>query len=197
MPNFEEIVRYLAGAWRMMTGRRDGLLLLDLSADGFWNSFYAIAVATPPLFVGWVGYADSIAGDTESSMSRVVMLVTLAFIDIAGWIIPLVLLAIAARPAGIADRFAAYVVVSNWGTVITAWMALPAGLLRLLVPDSPDVAVSVGVVIFLVTLVLSWRLTNAAINKGPAIATGVFVAMVMASIATVLFLQSFFGIEPR
>jgi len=197
MPNFEEIVRYLTGAWRMMTGRRDGLLLLDLSADGFWNSFYAIAVAMPPLFVGWVGYADSIAGETDSSGSRIILLITLAFIDIAGWIVPLVLLAFAARPAGISDRFAAYVVASNWGTVITAWMALPSGLLRLLLPESPDIAISVGVVIFLVTLVLSWRLTNAAINKGPAIATGVFVVMVIASIATVLFLQSFFGIEPR
>jgi hypothetical protein len=197
MPSFEEIVRYLNGAWRMMTGRRDGLLMLDLSADGFWNSFYAIAVAMPPLFLGWVGYADSIAGDTDSSASRIATLITFAFIDIAGWIIPLMLLALAARPAGIADRFVAYVVASNWGTVITAWMALPAGMLRLFLPDSLDVAASVGVVIFLVALVLSWRLTNGAINKGPAVATAVFVAMVVASIATVLLLQDLFGIAPR
>lgn len=197
MPTFEEIIRFLTGAWRLMMGRREGLQLLDLSADGFWSSFYSIAVAIPPLFVGWVAYADSIAADTESSASRILTLLALAFVDIAGWILPLILLALAARPAGIADRFVAYVVASNWGSVITSWMVLPAGLLRLFFPDSPELAVSVGFTIFLVTLVLSWRLTNAAIDKGPAVATGVFVAMVAASIATVITLQSLFGIGPR
>jgi hypothetical protein len=197
MQSFEEIIRYLTGAWRMMMGRRDGLVLLDLSADGFWNSFYSIAVAMPPLFVGWVGYADSIAGDADSGASRIATLLTLAFIDIAGWIVPLILLAVASRPAQIDDRYGPYVVASNWGTAITAWMALPAGLLRLFLPDSPEAAVSLGIVIFLITLVLSWRLTNAAIDKGPAVATAVFVAMVVASIATVIILQGLLGIAPR
>ena len=35
----------LTGAWRLMLGKADGLRLLDLSADGFWNSFFAIVVA--------------------------------------------------------------------------------------------------------------------------------------------------------
>lgn len=197
MPSFEETIRFLTGAWRMMLGRRDGLQLLDLTADGFLNSFYAILVAMPPLIVGWVAYADSIAADADSGVSRIATLLTLAVIDIAGWILPLVLLALAAKPARIADRFVAYVVASNWGSAITSWMALPAGLLRLFFPENPEVAAGIGVVIFLVTLVLSWRLTNVAINKGPAIGTSVFVAMVIASVATVLILQGLAGIEPR
>lgn len=32
-----EIQSGLAGAWRLMTGRADGLKLLNLSADGFWT----------------------------------------------------------------------------------------------------------------------------------------------------------------
>ena len=56
----DEIQRYLTGAWRMMMGKADGLRLLDLSADGFWNSFFAIVVALPALIVGWVGVANEI-----------------------------------------------------------------------------------------------------------------------------------------
>ena len=60
MPSAEEIQQYLTGAWRMMMGKPDGLRLLDLSADGFWNSFFAIIVALPALFVGWVGVANDV-----------------------------------------------------------------------------------------------------------------------------------------
>ena len=38
----------------MMLGKPDGLRLLDLSADGFWNSFFAIVGALPALIAGWV-----------------------------------------------------------------------------------------------------------------------------------------------
>ena len=55
MPSVEDIQQYLTGAWRMMMGKPDGLRLLDISADGFWNSFFAIVVALPALIVGWVG----------------------------------------------------------------------------------------------------------------------------------------------
>lgn len=61
MPSVEDIQRYLTGAWRMMLGKTDGLRLLDLSADGFWNSFFAIVVALPPLVVSWVGAANVMA----------------------------------------------------------------------------------------------------------------------------------------
>ncbi len=61
MPSAEEIQLYLTGAWRMMMGKADGLRLLDLSADGFWNSFFAIVIALPALIVGWVGVANELS----------------------------------------------------------------------------------------------------------------------------------------
>ena len=49
MLSADETQASLTGAWRLMLGKADGLRLLDLSADGFWNSFFAIIVATPAL----------------------------------------------------------------------------------------------------------------------------------------------------
>ena len=40
---------------------QDGLRLLDLSVDGFWNSFFAIVIALPPLAVSWVGAANDLS----------------------------------------------------------------------------------------------------------------------------------------
>ena len=68
MPSAEEIITSLSGAWRMMIGRTEGLRMLDLSADGFWTSFFAIVVALPALFLGWVSVAnDMVAFDPEGA----------------------------------------------------------------------------------------------------------------------------------
>ena len=63
-----------------MLGKADGLRLLDLSADGFWNSFFAIVVAAPALIVGWVGIANEI-GDPDAFAGRFGMLMRLATVD--------------------------------------------------------------------------------------------------------------------
>ena len=67
----DETQASLIGAWRLMLGKVDGLRLLDLSADGFWNSFFAIVIAAPALIVGWVGIANEI-GD-HSRISRIIL----------------------------------------------------------------------------------------------------------------------------
>ncbi|MAS14268.1 MAG: transporter [Nitratireductor sp.] len=182
MPSFAEIQRYFAGVWRMMMGRSEGLRLLDLSADGFWNSFFAILVAFPPMVVGWVAISNELAG-IEIFTSRFSLFTRLMLTDLATWILPYAILALAARPAGIADRFVHYVVANNWASALFAWITLPAMLMRLLFPEAADLANLVTFLIFLATMVLSWRLTNVAIGKGPAVATAVFGAMFAASLA--------------
>ncbi|WP_159589588.1 transporter [Chelativorans xinjiangense] len=194
MPSGQEIQQYLTGILRIMMGRPDGLKLLDFSADGFWNSFFAIVIALPALVVGWVGIANDMAGMMTFG-TRFSLLVRLFFADIGAWILPLVILAVAARPAGIADRFVHYVVVINWASALFAWLMLPPALLRLFLPGTEDLTVLVSLVLFLVTLVLSWRLTVAAIAKGPAIGSAVFFAMLVTSIASLVALQSLLGLS--
>ena len=53
-------------------------------------------------------------------------------------------------------------------------------------------AISLG--LFFFTMVLSWRLTNAVLDKGPAFATGIFSAMFMASLLVLFTLQGVFGL---
>src|SRR5690606_37691293 len=127
MPPTEEIQRYFSGVWRLMMGKPDGLRMLDLSVDGFWNSFFAIVVALPALVVGWVGIANEMAGTLHFGL-RLSLLMRFALADIGAWIVPLLLFAVAVRPVGLADRFVHYVVASNWASALFAWMMLPAAL---------------------------------------------------------------------
>ncbi|MCR4265619.1 transporter [Nitratireductor sp. ZSWI3] len=194
MPSAAEIQQYFAGVWRMMMGRRDGLTLLDISADGFWNSFFAIVVALPPLIVGWVTIANEMAGGEMFSF-RFSLFARLMVTDLATWVLPYAILAVAARPAGVADRFVHYVVASNWASGLFAWAMLPPVLVRLLLPGAMEVANGITLLLFVATQVLTWRLTNAAIGKGPAVATAVFAAMFAASLAVLFTLEGLLGLS--
>jgi hypothetical protein len=194
MPEIEEIQRYLTGSWRMMTGKPDGIRLLDISADGFWNSFFAIAIALPALIAGWVTIANTISPDHVAFGARLSIMLRLATVDIGAWVLPLAAFAAAARPAGLADRLAHYVISSNWGSALIVWMMLPPTLLRMFFPGAADFASVVSICLFVVSLVLSWRLTNSAIGKGAGVASAVFGAMFVASLAVLYLLQFVLGL---
>lgn len=192
MLSADEIQSSLNGAWRMMLGKADGLRLLDLSVDGFWNSFVAIGVAAPAMIVGWVGFANT-AGETAAS--RFELLLRLAFVDIGTWILPVLVLAIIAPRAGIGGRFVHYVVASNWASAIIAWLMLPGALMRLLFPAADQASGLVSLVLFFISLVFSWRMTNQAIAKGAAMATAVFAGMFVVSLIVLFALQWLVGVS--
>lgn len=194
MPSSNEIQTYLRGAWRMMTGKADGLRLLDLSADGFWNSFFAMVLALPALGVGWVAVADSFGEMSETLEARFAILIRLAAIDLAGWVVPLVALAFALRGTAIAGRYVPYVVASNWATAIVAWLMLPPSILLLFAPDAREAAWLLSFAVFVVAQAMVWRLTNAAIGKGAGVASAVFAGMFAASFAVLAGLQWLFGL---
>lgn len=193
MLSSDETYASLAGAWRLMLGKADGLRLLDLSADGFWNSFFALVVAAPALIVGWVGIANEI-GDPNAFGGRFSMLIRLATVDVGAWVLPLVGLALVAPRAGIGGRFVHYVVASNWASAIIAWLMLPSALIRLFLSSTNEMAGLVSLLLFALSMVLTWRMTNAAIGKGAAVGTAVFAGMFVASLAVLFGLQALLGI---
>ncbi|MDX8468434.1 transporter [Mesorhizobium sp. VK23B] len=194
MLSTDETFASLAGAWRLMLGKADGLRMLDLSADGFWNSFFAIIVALPALIVGWVGIANEI-GDPNAFAGRLSMLLRLATVDIGSWVLPLVVLALVAPRAGIGGRFVHYVVASNWASAIIAWLMLPSALLRLFLPSTDEISGLVSLLLFALSMVLTWRMTNATIGKGPAVGSAVFAGMFVASLLVLFGLQALLGID--
>jgi hypothetical protein len=189
----DETQASLTGAWRLMLGKADGIRLLDLSADGFWNSFYAMVVAVPALMVGWVGIANEV-GDPDAFAGRLGMLVKLATVDLGAWVLPLVAFALVAPHAGIGGRFVAYVVASNWASAIIAWLMLPSALVRLFLPATDPTAGFVSLFCFLLSMVLTWRMTTAVIGRGAAIGTAVFAGMFVGSLVVLFGLQALLGI---
>jgi hypothetical protein len=172
-----DIQRYIVGAWRMMTGKPEGLRLLDISADGFWNSFFAIVIALPAMIVGWVADTNAVAPAMVPFATRLSVMLRLATVAIGTWIVPLVAFMLVSRRVGLADKVAQYVIANNWAQVVFAWMMLPPFILRLVYPPAQDFATIIAVGLFTASMVLDWQLTNSALGKGGGVATAVFVAM--------------------
>ena len=194
MPDSQTIQQSLLGAARMMIGKADGLRRMDFSIDGFWDSFYAMVLAAPPLLISWIAAANDsldVPGATGS-----VGYVTFAngIIEIAAWVLPIILLGFALNKTIIADRFIPYVVATNWASVIVAWYMLPISLLRLFAPQAQDLTTTLSLAAFIATMIFVWRLTNVVIGKGAAIASGVFAGMFAASVASVYLFANLLGI---
>ncbi|WP_292015605.1 transporter, partial [Mesorhizobium sp.] len=155
--------------------------------------FFAIVVAAPALIVGWVGIANEI-GDPNAFAGRFSMLLRLATVDIGSWVLPLVGLALVAPRVGIGGRFVHYVVASNWASAIIAWLMLPSALIRLFLPSTNEVPGLVSLLLFAVSMILTWRMTNAVIGRGAAVGTAVFAGMFVASLVVLFGLQALLGI---
>lgn len=194
MPSLAKIQQYLLGGWRLMFGRQEGLKLLDVSADGFWDSFFAMVVALPPLLIGWVAYANELGQTPEIYGSKPSILVRLAIAEFGEWVLPLVALALAARPAGIADRFVHYVVASNWATAALLWVTVPLPLLQFLLPADSGLLLAAAFAVFVISIIFTWRLTNATLDKGASTATMVTAGIIIVSLLVSYLLQSALGL---
>ncbi|AAN34200.1 hypothetical protein P053_01595 [Brucella abortus 01-4165] len=195
MPSLDDIFRYFRGAWKMMLGRKDGLNFLDISAEDFWASFYAIAVALPPLFASWVAYAANLTAGREEAGTRFLIVTRTAVVDIGAWLVPLVIIGLLAKRIGIAKRYATYVIAINWGNALLAWLFTPITLLQLFFPGRFDVATLFAFVMFGISIVLSYRLTFVALQRPHTYAAPFFACVFIGSLFLTALLQQLLGIS--
>ena len=132
----------LSGAWGVMNGRAEGLRQLDLTIDGFWASFGAVVLILPVALVALASERVALAaigGEAVALTGGYVLLRLIAVI--VDWLTFPVILALLARPMGIAARFVPYIVARNWAAVLVAAVfavphlfhalgVLPTGMLR-------------------------------------------------------------------
>ena len=118
-------------------------------------------------------------------------------IDFAAWVVPLVCAGGDGSRVGLADRFVPYMVATNWASGMVAWMTVPPVILATIFPaGGNDAAALLWLSLFVASLMLVWRLTNAVLGKGARIATALFAAMIAVS-AVVYGLDFLLGIPSR
>lgn len=190
-----EVQRYMVGLRRLVAGDQGGFSDLDITADGFWRSFAAIPYALPAFLVSWtqyrLSYIQSAEGEFHSGLG---FYLTVAFVDLMIWLIPIVVVAMIAAPLGLSAFYARWVIATNWLSVPLAYiMALPVALM-LLVPSLEPVAIALSLAAFALALVAYYRVSRLALGGERAVAVAITISLVVLSFAMTGVLENLIGL---
>jgi hypothetical protein len=190
-----EVRRSLIGAWSLFLDRRDALQYFDLSIDGFWRSFRVIVLVAPIyaliVLAEYPSYqAVGIAGASGGPMSFVLGKAAGLIVD---WIAFPAVLALAARPLGIARTYPAFIIARFWGSVIAVapfGMLAVLGLLGIL---GGEVYSILSLAVFFVVLRYSYLIASRALGVPTGFAVGIVAADLAVSLAVVTTVDAVFG----
>ncbi|MBB4002716.1 hypothetical protein GGR03_001791 [Aurantimonas endophytica] len=183
VPSFDDVLRYFSGALLLMSGKSEGLRRLDLSADGFWQSFSAIVVALPPIALSWIEYEAVERDGPVAETGAVTIYAAHALADVTGWLLPIIVLMLAAKHVGYSKKIVPVVVATNWGGALLAWAFAPYWMLLLLLGTSEATAL-LGVLVSLASIGLTVRLIYVATGKDIGGASAVTALMVVCSLVS-------------
>ncbi|WP_246723071.1 MULTISPECIES: hypothetical protein [Aureimonas] len=187
------MLRYFSGILRLMQGKRDGLQRLNLSADGFWASFGAIIVSLPPMALSWVEF-ETVERQWPFIGSGVGAYAAHALADVTAWILPLLILIMAARHIGLRRKIGPIVIALNWSGALLAWALVPLWLLMLLTGGNMAVAFLL-LLAGVATLVLTTRVVVFAGDCDYLVAGAITALLVVCSILTYAAVMDVTGIK--
>lgn len=127
----EEITRSLTAAWDLFLDRPGAMRGFDVSVDGFWRSFAAVVLVVPSYAFAVLAERELTADDPAAPLQDGASFFLQGAVGLGlDWVALPVILALLARPLGIARHYPEFVVARNWGAVIAA---IPFGVIGLLI----------------------------------------------------------------
>jgi len=162
MISVREVGSSLYGAWRLAHLDPDGMRWFNLSAEGFFRSFFA-AVLVLPAYLAMIALAAVLLPEESGSWPA-----KLAFYPVYWLTLPTVL-ALATRALGLGQGYAPAVIASNWGSVL-----VNAALLVVIVIAASGVIGGFGVILYYLcyfaSLYYAWFILRTALQTSAGIA---------------------------
>jgi hypothetical protein len=126
MPSVAEIKRSLQGAWALLLNRKDGMRAFDVSIDGFFRSFGAVVLLVPLYGVAALAEVRLLQFDgAPVDGFPFVWFFVWKFIGLGvDWLALPVVLALLARPLGLAARYVPFIVARNWTSPVAMSMSI-------------------------------------------------------------------------
>ncbi len=176
-----------------ITGRPGAIERMDISADGFWRSFTAIAVALPAMFFVWVMNARSNQAEMPS-MGVAPLVAGEAVFELVVWLLPIPVFALVLRPLGLGHRFVHLVIARNWANALFSYVIAALYVPYLVVADDNGAMMMLGGVLMVLILVAAVRLTRAALDSSVSLAMAFIAGEFIVSIALAIAYLGMLGL---
>ena len=197
MPGLDEVLHYLTGVILLVRQKKEGFGWLDLTMRGLARSFWAFVWCLPAFAVIWASWRLYFLGSMPTGTpAGIPFLVKLLAIDVASWLLPLVLLLAFARPLGYGRYLATVVTASNWIAVPFAYAAAIPFALTLVLPDSAPFAGLLLYAVFGASVVLQFRLVWMCVGKQTLLASAMTAIYVLPPMIVGQELQRILGTLP-
>ena len=164
MPDREEVLSALYGAYRLAWFDRSGMTHFNLTVEGFWRSFFA-AVLVAPAYAVLVGMQSSIEAE-EFNIALVFLSEGIGYV-LAWCAFPLAALFLT-RLLGLDRHYVPLIVAHNWSAVLQTAAFVGVVLLAAILPDGLGtlvVTLTTGAI-----LVYQWFVIRTALQSSGGVA---------------------------
>jgi hypothetical protein len=164
MPDREEVLSALYGAYRLAWFDRSGMTYFNLTVEGFWRSFFA-AVLVAPAYAILVGMQASTEAE-DFNVALVFLSEGIGYV-LAWCAFPIVALVLT-RLLGLDRHYVALIVAHNWSAVLQTAVFVAVVLLGVILPEGLNtlvVTLTTGAI-----LVYQWFVIRTALQSSAGIA---------------------------
>ena len=174
MLTFDEIRENLTGAWLVMNGNAAGLARLDNTIEGFWRSFGAIVLLIP-IFIILALAERQVAVDLNLT-DGILPVSAVALMRLVEWVLFPALMALIARPMGLANHYVPFIVARTWSAVIvTSFLIIPL-LAYLGGHITVQVLMPFSRIMLIVSGYFAYRVARTTMAAPPALAVAIVMA---------------------
>ncbi|MCB5201446.1 hypothetical protein LH464_03000 [Neorhizobium sp. T786] len=197
MPGTAEIRLYLAGLWLLVRGNPAGLKQLDVTDRGLMRSFWAIVWCLPAIMLSWFWwrtlYLRGLPEDTELGG---IFFFRLAMLEVANWLLPLILVGLLAWGLGLGRKYHAMVVAVNWLSVPYAYAYGLLSVLLMLAPALTGILSLIWLFLMMALIFSISRIFRIICGPHPLMVATLTMVLIVPTMLLSDTLERFLGIYP-
>lgn len=197
MPTLSEVRIYLTGLWLLIRQDPKGFHYLDLTERGSLRSFWAIAWSAPVIALSWIWWQMAyLKAFPPGAKTGLPFFLRLAMVELANWIVPLVLAGLLCMALGLGARFLAIVVASNWLAVPLSYIYGVIILLMMAVPGAEGIASLLWLVLMGVFVFVLARVIRMICGNQPLVISTLILVLIVPTMLLSDVLEQYLGVYP-
>ncbi|MDY6964327.1 MAG: hypothetical protein SV862_20805 [Pseudomonadota bacterium] len=197
MPGLNEVRVYLSGLWLLIRGEAAGLKRLDISDRGLMRSFWAILWCLPAMTVSWLWWrALYLRGMPQDTELGGIFFFRLAMLELANWLVPLILIGFMAWGLALGRKYYAIVVAVNWLSVPFAYAYAVLSLLLMLAPNLTGILSLIWLMLMIALIVSVSRIFRVICGQHPLMVATLTMVLIVPTMLLSDSLERFLGIYP-